>query len=131
MKEKQRNRVLPLRSPVDEVKFLAVDYGAKVWKGVQLFFASPPVKLLCPVMRKLTHMRDGERVVISDLAGPSRPPQPLPLIFQDALLDIDLKLFNHSDVVFLIRQYRTQSRSYHSDCGSPSTHRRSLAGRSG
>src|SRR5688572_20412499 len=101
MEEQQRDRVLPRGSVVNEVKILAVDPGPKVWKRVQIFLAGPPVKTLSPVMRNLPHLRDRERVVISDLPRPSRPPQPFAQIIKDARYDVDLKFPNHHESVIL------------------------------
>jgi hypothetical protein len=101
MKEQERDRVLPRRFLVNEMKILAVDPGSKVWKRVQIFLAGSPVKILCPVKRKLPHLRDRERVVISNLPRPSRPPQSLPQIIKDTRHDVDLKRLNHYESVIL------------------------------
>jgi hypothetical protein len=90
----ERQRILVVRTNMDEVNAQSVDLGDELWQGVQLLLALAPVVLCFPVARELLSHRERHALRLIRhglLLGPARGRDPPAKVGELLLRDVDVE----------------------------------------
>ena len=90
----QRQRIRPLRAPMNEVDVEAVDVRLELLESIEASFLLAPVKLVAPIRQELFQIREVGPVVPArafDLIRESRPPQTILQVGEHGVRHLNLE----------------------------------------